>query len=317
MLNPEMQRVDAEIKSNQPLAALTTLGVGGPSRWFTRVANQSQLEEALDFARRQSGPVLFMGEGSNVLFPDEGFSGLVIQNGVLGIDRSGLEVIVGGGENLCELIRWLNSHRLQGMEKMYGIPGSVAGAVVGNAGAYGQEISDCVVEASLFCASGMVRLDASQLGFHYRHSLLKENRDWFLLNCTLRLKRGGDDLQEISNEILNKRFEKYPPGLKCPGSYFKNVIAAELPPEVLRRIPSDFIQFGKIPAGKLLEAVGALGARRGDAQVAPYHGNLIINCGHASSRDVRLLAEKYAERVWQRFRIRLEPEILIVENLIP
>ena len=101
-------------------------------------------------------------------------------------------------------------------------------------------------------------------------------------------------------------------GLKCPGSFFKNVIAAELEPEILSRIPADFIFYGKIPAGKLLDEVGARGRRIGGALIAPHHANLFVNEEGAASRDMLALARKYSNRVRERYDIELEPEILIV-----
>lgn len=302
------------IVRHRSLAELTTLQVGGVCDWFADVQSVQDLEQAYSWARTREVPVLFMGEGSNVLFCDSGFSGLVLRNRICGIHRDGNEVQVGGGENLCELIRWLNARNLAGMECMYGIPGTLAGAIVGNAGAYGQEICNPIVEVTIWTEGGLRVLRSPELEFQYRHSAFKENRNWFLVSCTLRLQPGRQDLQQVSDEILLKRLVKYPTGLKCPGSFFKNILVSRLPEEVRSVIPADFIMFGKIPAGRLLEEAGAKGARRGGAQVADYHGNLIINCGNASSDDILELADEYAGRVYDRFRIRLEPEILIVED---
>ncbi|MGH9341730.1 MAG: UDP-N-acetylmuramate dehydrogenase [Acidobacteriota bacterium] len=300
------------IVSNVSLAALTTLKIGGTGRWFVQVHSPEELESSYRWARDL--PVLFLGQGSNVLFSDEGFPGLLIQNQIKGLDRQQDEVVVGGAENLGHLIRWVNQHRLKGLECMYGIPGSVAGAVIGNAGAYGQEIRDTVVNVQAWSPQGALVMTAEDAGFSYRHSVFKERRDHFILSCRLRLQPTSEDLQSISDEILTKRLLKYPAGLQCPGSFFKNIVAADLPPEILQTIPQDFIMFGKIPAGKLLEAVGAKGARRGDALIADYHANLIMNAGNAGSRDILSLADEYAGRVYEHFGIRLEPEILVVDS---
>lgn len=288
--------------------------VGGCCCYLVEVHTCEELEQACSWAQARGVPALFLGDGSNVLFSDQGFPGLVLRNRILGIDRSGNEVRVAGGENLIELIRRLNRQQLAGMERMYGIPGTVAGAVVGNAGAYGQEISQSIVEVETWSENQLRVLTPAEAQFRYRHSAFKERREWFMLGCTFRLQSSVENLQQISEEILLKRLVKYPIGLKCPGSFFKNVIASELPAPVLERIPADFILFGKIPAGKLLQAVGANGARYGDAQIADYHGNLIINLGHATSEQILTLANEYAGRVWERFRIRLEPEIFVVDD---
>jgi UDP-N-acetylmuramate dehydrogenase len=299
---------------NVSLAELTTFRVGGLARWFVRVSGVEQVSAAVSWARERRLPSLFLGEGSNVLFSDDGFPGLVIKNRFLGVKISGEEVEVAGGESLPGLIRRMNRLGLAGLERMYGIPGSVAGAIVGNAGAYGQEIKDVVAEVAALCPEGVRTFSADEARFGYRRSVFKERRECFVLSCRLRLRRTNADLQRESDEILAQRQTKYPAGLRCPGSFFKNVIAATLPPEALAGVPAEFIHYGKIPAGRLLEAVGARGAARGDAMIADYHGNLLINRRLASSRDILALANEYAERVWKAFRIRLEPEILVVPD---
>ncbi len=296
------------------LAELTTIRIGGTADWFTRVYEVEQLAAAVAWATERHLPFLFLGEGSNILFPDSGFAGLVIKNRFLGFERYADEVQVAGGENLGEVIQRVNRMHLAGLECMYGIPGTVAGAIVGNAGAYGQEIRQSIIEVTTWSPAGMQTFDREGMQFRYRHSILKDRRDLFVLNCRLRLKPAAENLTATSDEILRKRLVRYPIGLRCPGSFFKNVLVSQLSPEVLAGIPADFIHFGKIPAGRLLEEVGAKGASRGDALIADYHGNLLINRRLASSADVLALAEEYAQKVRDRFQVRLEPEILIVER---
>ena len=303
------------ILSSVQLAPLTTMGVGGPSRWFSDIRDAESLAKAYRWAKGQGLPIFFLGDGSNVLFADLEFPGLVLRNRTSGRERSGSQILVAGGENLGDLIRWTNQHQLSGMERMYGIPGTVAGALVGNAGAYGQEICESVTEARVWSADGGIRqLTRPQLEFGYRHSVFKERKDCFILDCTLDLKESREKLQEISDSILETRLAKYPRGLKCPGSFFKNVLATELPDQARLGIPEDFAQFGKIPAGKLLEAVGAKGARSGHALFAKHHANLLVNEGNATSKDIVSLANKYADRVLERFHLSLEPEIFIVDD---
>lgn len=301
------------LRAEAPLAPLTTLAIGGSSRWLLELRDPDQLDSAWQWARSRELPVLFLGAGSNVLFSDAGYEGLVIRNRLRGREQAGNEIRVSGGEDLGKTIRWVNRLGLAGMERLYGIPGTVAGAVVGNAGAYGQEIGERIREVSFWSPEEGVRtLPASDLDFRYRHSLFKERRERFMLSCTLSLEPASEPLQRVSDEILATRLAKYPVGLKCPGSFFKNVIADELDPEVLSRIPRDFIMYGKIPAGKLLDEVGARGRRMGGALIASHHANLFVNEAGAVCRDMLKLARKYSNRVQERFDIELEPEILIV-----
>jgi UDP-N-acetylmuramate dehydrogenase len=296
------------------LAELTTIRVGGTADWFTRVHEVDQLAAAVAWATEHHLPVLFLGEGSNILFPSSGFRGLVVKNRFLGFERYADEVNVAGGENLGEVIQRANRMHLAGLECMYGIPGTIAGAIVGNAGAYGQEIRESIIEVTTWSPSGLQKFDREGMQFNYRHSVLKDRRDLFVLECRLRLRPSVENLAAKSDEILRKRLTKYPIGLRCPGSFFKNVLIGQLSPEVLAAIPAAFIHFGKIPAGRLLEEVGAKGASRGDALIAEYHGNLLINRRLASSEDVLALASEYAQKVWDRFQVQLEPEILVVEG---
>ena len=313
-----MQRsqVDApslEFHSDVSLAESTTLGVGGNAMWLVEIDSLHKLQQAQAWAAERALPILYIGDGSNVLFSDKGFRGLVIQNEIQGCDSYSDELDVGGGTDLSELIRKANSLNLTGMECMYGIPGTVAGALVGNAGAYGQEIGDVVTQVSVWSGSQIRVLAAADLQFDYRHSVFKTEPDQFILQCQLRLARSSKKLQKRSDEILSKRNPKYPPGLRCPGSFFKNIPIEKLSKTTLEKV-EHFVMFDKVPAGRLLEAVGANGSRRGDAQIAPYHGNLIMNTGHATTRDILWLANLYAGKVWERFQVRLEPEILIVDN---
>ena len=303
------------VLSSVRLAPLTTMGVGGRSRWFSEIRDSESLEKAYRWAKGQDLPIFFLGDGSNVLFSDLEFPGLVLRNHTSGKERSGNQVLVAGGENLGDLIRWTNQQQLSGMERMYGIPGTVAGALVGNAGAYGQEICESVTETTVWSPDGVIhKLSRSQLEFCYRHSIFKKRKDCFILDCTLSLKPSREKLQGISDSILETRLAKYPVGLKCPGSFFKNVLATELSDQARRGIPDDFVQFGKIPAGRLLEAVGAKGARSGNASFANHHANLLVNEGNASSKEILSLARKYADRVRKCFHLSLEPEIFIMDD---
>ena len=288
--------------------------MGGKCLWRGEVTSADEYQRLRTWAEDRSLPFLHIGEATNILVSDKGYQGLVIRNRITQRERQGKEVEVGGGESLSGTIRWLNRLGLSGLERMYGIPGTVAGAVVGNAGAYGQEISDTLVSVTVSDGQETAAVPSSELAFGYRHSLFKTRRDWFILSCRLRLQQSTINLQRISDEILAKRLVKYPAGLKCPGSFFKNVLVRDLSPEARAVIPGEWIVAGRIPAGRLLEAVGARGARRGDACFAGYHGNLLMNLGQATSEDIVSLAEEHSKRVLKCFHVQLEPEVFLVDG---
>ena len=303
------------VQSKVPMGPYSTMGIGGPARYLCAVENREDLSALLNWANERALPWIVAGECSNILFPDKGVDGLVILNRLSGVRKDGSQVLVGSGENLGQLIFWLNQHGLQGMEKMYGIPGTIAGAVVGNAGAYGQEVRQVLKEATLIKISGDLEVVSTEaMDFKYRHSRLKEDRDSVLVQCRLELSPGVKHLQKESDAILKKRSIKYPPGLKCPGSFFKNIEVSSLDSDQRSRVSASLFHNGKVPAGKLLETVGAKGARKGEAMIASYHGNLILKCGRCSSADVLWLARTYAKRVLDLYGVILEPEIRILNE---
>jgi len=300
------------LKENLSARRFTSLGVGGTCRYVAELERPEDLPPTLEWAKHHGLEVLYLGDGTNVLFADSGFSGLVLLNRIRGRTRRAEVVTVASGESLFELIRWLNQQQLGGMERMYGIPGTLGGAVVGNAGAYGQEIADSVLEIEVFGPDGPTFLPKENLQFRYRHSILKDLPELYLLRATFRLREGCRGLEETSEEILLTRRRKYPPELKCPGSFFKNPRLDEVPPTALDFLPPEIACHGKIPAGRLLEAVGANGTSLGQAQIADYHGNLLINRGNATGSEILGLARMMANRVRNRFGIELVPEVRIV-----
>ena len=238
MLTSAGQPPAIQLQRNVSLSSLSTLKVGGIAEWFTQVNQLQQLQQAQAWAKQEGLPIFYLGDGSNVLFPDGNWPGLVIQNFIKGRQqKSSTEVQLCGGENLQNVVCWLNDLGLAGMECLYGIPGTLAGALVGNAGAYGQQLSDAIVEVSFWSGDQIKVLSSSELDFGYRHSIFKTHREWFILNCRMRLTESIEPLQDVSGEILSRRLKKYPVGLKCPGSFFKNISIHQVPQKILEKIP--------------------------------------------------------------------------------
>ena len=183
MTNPTAAQLSPELQTNISLAELSTLKVGGIGQWLVEVQNLEQLRQSYNWAKSRSVPILYLGDGSNIIFSDKGFPGLLIQNRFKGRNRSKNEVEIGSAENLEEVITWLNHLGLQGMERMFGIPGTIGGALVGNAGAYGQEIGKKVIDISVFIDGEVRVLPKSTFHFLYRNSAFKQHPDWFILKC--------------------------------------------------------------------------------------------------------------------------------------
>lgn len=304
------------------MSRVTTLGIGGLASEFLVVKSTKQLTQIVKQALRLNKKFLVIGSGSNLLVSDKGIGELVIKNEISGIKTSEPEVYVKSGTLLQDLVDYTIQHGLSGLQNLTGIPGTLGGAIFGNAGAYGQTISDHIIE--VIALDTMVRLRSpqaygitkQQCQFRYRDSIFKKNKA-IILEVTFQLQKADPkELKKEANEILNLRLKKYPKDIKCPGSFFKNIVADSLPKNVLAKIPKAKITFGKISAGYLLESVGANGQRLDGIEIANYHGNLFMNQGMGTARDFYKLAKKYHQKVKDQFGISLEPEVRLI-NLPP
>lgn len=290
--------------------------IGGPARQFVTVTTREEIIEAINLANQHHLSFLVIGGGSNLLVSDEGVNQLVIKNEIEGITKVVRFLTVKGGTSLQHLVDYSIANNLAGLQDLSGIPGTVGGAIFGNAGAYGQSISDHLREVLCFDGKQVISLQKDECEFDYRYSIFKKNK-WTILEATFKLEVGkSKDLRKEADEILKKRLIKYPKEIKCPGSFFKNFIAGKLPKEVLKKIPKEKIVYGKLPAGSLLEMVDAKGDKLGDIEIASYHANLFINKGKGSASDFYALAKKYVQKVKQKFGITLEPEVQLI-NLLP
>ena len=304
--------------ANHPMSSLTTLQIGGPARFFTSVRSENELIESIQYSKQYQLPFLIIGGGSNLLVSDSGVNCLVIKNEIEGITKAVRTLKVKSGTPLQHLVDFSIANNLSGLQKLTGIPGTVGGAVFGNAGAYGQTISDYLREVTAIDPQSNETkiLQQDECEFDYRDSIFKKN-GYIILEIIFKLEVGKRKEQRLeADEILEKRLVKYPKGTKCPGSFFKNLIAERLPKEILRKIPKEKIVYGKLPAGSLLEMVEAKGESLGNIEIANYHANLFINKGDGKASDFYNLAKKYAQKVKDKFGISLEPEVQLI-NLSP
>lgn len=305
------------ILKNFPLQKITSTGVGGSAKFYVEVKNKAELAGAINWARKKGQKYFLIGDGTNLIPNDKGFEGLIIRNKIKKFELNSNTVYLGAGNNLFASIRRLNRFGLGGMEKMAGIPGTVGGAIYGCAGAYGQEVKDCLVRVKVFNVSrfNLKTLTKEQCEFSYRDSIFKRHPEWILVGVEFNLTKSNPaTLQKISAEIVRTRSKKYHAGLKCPGSFFKNIVIGQIRPvsfrkELLTKIDQNKINHGKLPAAHLLESVGAKGMKRGRIAVADYHANLIYNIGGGKSIDIQALALLLRKRVTKKFGIELEEEI--------
>lgn len=293
---------------------ITTLQIGGPIKEVLTAETEQELINHISVAVEKKIPYLVIGGGSNLLVSDAGFDGIVIRNQVKDMHLLGNNLVIKSGEILQEVIDYANEEGLSGLESLAGIPGTLGGAVYGNAGAYGQTISDHIVSVKYFDQNDyqLKTILKEDCQFKYRDSVFKKTKN-IILEITFSLTPADKaQLKETSLETIKKREVKYPSGIKCPGSFFKNIIASELPARILAGIPEDKVVYGKIPAGTLLEMVGAKGDHLGEIEIAPYHANLFINKGSGTAKDFYTLAKKYYDKVKEKFWIELEAEVQFV-----
>lgn len=301
--------MDNDYQKNVPLSALSTFGIGGPVSYLKTVSHPDELVKELEKAVQKSLSWKICASGSNIVFPDEGLDCVLIRYVGGRIEKENHIITTDAGVLLMDLISQANSWGFAGLETLAGIPGTVGGAIIGNAGAYGHSISEAIEEVEVYRDKDSSWLSNKDCQFSYRESIFKHS-DYIVLRAKLRFTKGDPGaLKQKSEEIVKIRESKYKPGLKCPGSFFKNVLVSQVSPETLSKIPSAKIIEGKIPAGYLLEQVGAKGMQAGGIRIADHHGNLFVNVDGGTAKDVKELSQILKQKVLEQFGIILEEEI--------
>ncbi len=293
-----LESVGKPLQKKVSLREFSHFKIGGPADYFFEANSVSELSDAICLARDLKISFYLIGGGYNILFSDDGYRGLILKNSVQGILKlKDSEIEVFSGTPLRELLHFCTENSQSGLEFMAGIPGTVGGAVFGNAGAFEQDIGECLQRALILDSnSKSVRVDHTHFNFSYRYSGLKEHHDILLQASFIVKDSKKEEISEIIRGILEKRKVNHPPwDTACAGSYFKN----------------PFLPDGnKIPAAKLLDKVGAKGQRVGGASVYEYHANFIINTENASAQDVRDLASELKRRVHEEYGIILDEEVI-------
>jgi UDP-N-acetylmuramate dehydrogenase len=296
------------------LSQHTRFGIGGPAEVYAETADESTFIRTLDIARADGAALTVVGDGTNLIVSDQGFSGIVLRfagAAIHGKDGGKDETVgVQAGAELQALVDYCIERGLEGLETMTGIPGCVGAAVYGNAGAYGHSIDERVRQVRFYDGTCIRVFANSECRFRYRESIFKSHKEWVIFSAELRMDIGRtQELKARASEIFEIRLAKYPPSLKCAGSIFKNLLWAELPENVRKQVPERVIREGKVPSAYFLEQVGAKGMRNGEIHVADYHANLIYNAGRGTARELREIIEELKARVRARFGLELEEEV--------
>lgn len=305
-------------KKNVPVKPYTRFGVGGTVAYFTEVSCSPDLLAAVKEARQKRLPYYIVAGGSNLAFADGRLNIALIRvkESIKVKDKivySGKRVKADAGVQLWMFIKALIENGYAGMEKLSGIPGTLGGAIVGNAGAYGVEMREFVTRVKIFDGQRVRWVPNQDCGFRYRHSVFKE-KPWLVLEAELSMRKDDPaELKKVSSEILAKR-AKFKWDMKTPGSYFKNLLADSLPPKIAGRLDKTKFIGNKVPVGYLLEEVGSKGYRVGGIAVSDFHANVFINDGTGSYRDLVELVTELKRRVKEKFGIDIEEEVRRVDE---
>ncbi len=304
MTTSTLEDIEAITERNAPLSLYTTFQLGGPCKGLIHCARPVQLEQAVKYLNSLNEPFIVMGGGSNLVVADEGLDCYVVRyvsNTPL-IEREGGELTISGSTLLDDLARYASEAGLEGLNCTTGVPGTVGGAIVGNAGAFGKQIGDVTAAVIVIDKEGnKEELSATDLRFQYRHSLLKARPD-IVVSARLKLRRGYSRLlQEEREEILKLRHAKHP-DLKvhpCAGSFFKNIEPTSVADK-------------RQAAGWFLEQAGGKELKHGGAQIFLKHANIIIKADGCSSQDIYELSLKMQRLVKEKFNLDLVREVRFV-----
>jgi len=278
-------------QENILLANLTTFGIGGPAKFFTTVHSNKELIKNMTIAKKYQLKFFILGGGSNILIADSGWEGLVIKNEIEEFSIKDSKISVSSGVKLAKLVSLASQNGLTGLECCRGIPGTVGGAIIGNAGAKNDWLSQSLNQVTIIDKNNKIKkLNKQECRFGYRTSRFQNSQE-IILKANFKLQ--PTSIAKIANqEKLFLALRKNQPQGKSAGSVFKNPISK--------------------PAGWLIEKVGLKGKEIGGAKISTEHANFIINNRQAKAKDVLQLIKLAQKKVLKQFSIHLEPEIKLV-----
>jgi len=293
------------VRRDAPLAPFTTFKVGGPADWLVHAQRAGEVKAALAAARTAGLPVTVLGGGSNVLVADAGVRGLVIRVHGGDVQSAGEHTVrADGGLTINGLVRWTINRGIAGLEAWAGTPGTVGGAIYGNAHFKGRLISELVESVEVIQTGDEigheVRIAAADMEFGYDRSRLQRTRE-LVLSADFRVGHGEPAaLRAVARESLAYRKATQPLDSASAGCIFQN------PDPATDRVPDGI----PASAGALVDRVGLKGSREGAARVSPTHGNFIVNEGGASADEIRRLIERCRQQVRAQFGVELRDEIV-------
>ncbi len=304
------------IKTDYNLADLTTFKIGGPAKYFLEISNLKELQEVVKFCKQSSIDFKIIGGGSNLLVNDNGFDGLIIK-----LNNKNIELLddgifkVDAGVVLLNFVNFSLEKGFTGQEFLAGIPGTVGGAIYGNAGAYGQDMGSIVIQVQVLNQNNeFVWIEKKDCVFEYRQSIFKDSQH-IILQAQISLTQENIQVsQELIQQRILQRAQGHPLNMPNAGSWFKNIdLTNELKVRIEKLANSEemrrFEKYQKIPAAFLIEQAGLKGYQIGGAQMSEKHANFLINAGQATAEDIINLSDYVKEKIKDKYGIELEEEV--------
>lgn len=299
-----------KVKINEKLARHTTFKIGGPANYFVVVEERKKLFGLLDYLNGEGIDYFILGGGSNLLLPDDGLESVVIQIKFGRIDCEGEMIEAEAGALLSQLVALSASEGLSGLSWAAGIPGTIGGAVRGNAGAMGYHIGSNVSQVEVWRDGEVLILPKDECGFGYRESVFKHNTSDVVTKVWLKFDKASK--KELAEKIqYNISCRTNQPKGYSAGCFFKNVNIDDWPGDK-DQLPPLFLERGTVPVGWMVEQVGMKGKKVGDAQVGAEHCNFIVNTGKATAGDIMSLVEEVKRKVYDKFGVEIEEEVQII-----
>ena len=287
------------IKQNEPMKNHTSFKIGGPAEFYIKITSIKELQKILEFAKKEKIKITILGNGSNVLVSDSGIKGIVIRTNLKEIkiepkEQNKIEITIDDATPIGFLAQKLLKEEITGFEEISGIPGTIGGAILMNAGAHGKEMKDIVTEITAIDYNGKIhKFTNEQAKFTYRNSIFSSGK-YIILQAKIILEKGNaKEIKAKMDEYAQFRKEKQPIEYPSAGSTFKR--------------GTDFI------TAKLIDEAGLKGYTIGGAKVSEKHAGFIINKGDATAQDVLDLAKYVTDKVYEKFGKKIEFEIKIVQ----
>lgn len=309
------ERFGVQFKENEPLAKHVNMKIGGPAKYFVECKTSDEIVDAVKMAKEEGIPFFILGGGSNTLVADEGYSGMVIKAANRNLKIEGNKVIAEAGVISALVARKTAEAGLRGMEWAVSLPGTIGGAVRGNAGCFGGETIDNLESVKLLRNGEVITVSKKDMKMRYRHSILKEpGNDDVVLEATFVLTPGErTEALALIDKNLAGRKTTQPLGAASAGCMFKN-FEFNVPSEVSKiekdtHIPVEMFARKRIAAGWIIDQLGLKGLKVGDAMVSEQHGNFLMNTGHATAKDIAELISRIKTKVRDTYGIQLEEEV--------